>query len=468
MVTISENSLKRTFDPPIIPFRMTKFGTIVFVSLIGLALIIFVVIERRNLTNDVDDASLLESIRWGDLDSIREYLARGGSVDRSIDVYGRSMPLLRVAVTDREEEIALALLDAGADIEASDVTTQQVARSGLNRILERILDASEAGQENVGYFGVLDAALNGYYDTVEIFVARAEGRGDASATEFGEGAGAAMLAGYDDVARLLLQNTDDIDEMLHVAARFSSPGLIRYLVSRGLDANGVLDLPDDDYATERTPIAFAWKRYVEENLYFDSVPVESHQWKFRNEDATHVMYELLSVGAVATNDEIVDAARNGAAGLEGARDGGRLEEAARFGYYDIVEQMLSTNDGLTADDLRSAVIVSLMTDHDDIARLLLGSGAPVDGGPLHIASAASSPGMVRYILALGADPAERYEDMLPVEYWLEESVTEDPELILHELITGGAEVCWLTDVSADLPGLSADILMHSAPDCWTD
>jgi len=124
------------------------------------------------------------------------------------------------------------------------------------------------------------------------------------------------------------------------------------------------------------------------------------------------------------------------------------------------------NGAQSKDTLRSAVIEALRNDHDDVARLLLLNGAPVDGGVLHVASSSSSPGIVRYLLSLGADPSERINGASPLEAWLADRVTNDPEFNLHELIVGGADACWLVSRRAELPGLSPMVLRDSAPQCW--
>jgi len=61
------------------------------------------------------DGELLEAIRTGDIAALAAYLSSGGSPDRRIDVFGRSMSLLRTAVIDREEEIALVALHVNLD-----------------------------------------------------------------------------------------------------------------------------------------------------------------------------------------------------------------------------------------------------------------------------------------------------------------------------------------------------------------
>jgi hypothetical protein len=114
--------------------------------------------------------------------------------------------------------------------------------------------------------------------------------------------------------------------------------------------------------------------------------------------------------------------------------------------------------------MREAVVAALLSNHDDIARILLEYGAPVNGGALHAAANASSAGLVRYLLRNGASATERVDGKTPVEWWLENNSSSDPGYVLHELIVGGADVCWLRE--RGLQGFEASILRNSAPDCW--
>lgn len=410
------------------------------------------------------DGELLEAIRTGDIAALAAYLSSGGSPDRRIDVFGRSMSLLRTAVIDREEEIALRLLDAGVDPESSDVSLQEVGRNGLSRLLDRMLAMQPVESEPVSYTGIIDAALNGYYDTVQVYLSYATDR-DAWASELNGAFGGALIAGYDDVARLLVERDSPLDEGLHVAARFSSPGVIRYLLSEGLTVDAALVLPPEEADQPQRAIEFAWRRYQEESAFFGALPADSHVHWFRNDDASYVLFELMRVGS-SLDAVSMDAPRDGLREMAGLAGAERLVYAARAGFYDVAEETLSTAFQYLPQDLRSALMMALRKDHDDIARLLIRSGAPVDGGPLHVASAASSPGMVRFLIGQGADPNERYEGRSPLEFWLERNVTEDPELILHELVSAGADACWLVAFQDELPGLSVDVLRHSAPACW--
>jgi ankyrin repeat protein len=254
--------------------------------------------------------------------------------------------------------------------------------------------------------------------------------------------------------------------MLHFAARFSSAGMVRYLIANGADPAQVVE-PTVAVVQERTPLDYAWKRY-KERVAEQREGASSAAAFLKNHDAEYVLFELLRAGAQTSDAELRAAALDGLAEIRAMPAHEQLTAAARIGFIDVVADLLDRDPGWTADKLREAVIAALENDHDDIARLLLDRGAPVNGGVLHVAANASSAGLVRYLLHKGADVAERVDGKTPVEWWLDKSSTQDPEFVLHELIVGGADVCWLRAHERELPGHSAMILKGSAPQCWDD
>ncbi len=405
---------------------------------------------------------MYKGIRTNDMELIERYLAAGGDANRSIEVgNGEFWPMLKVALYDREEDIALALLRGGGDFDASGVQLYQVAREGMPRVLEHLFDFGLVRFE-IPDVGLPSAAANGFYDVIEVLLRRASDRdlGEPWQMEMNRAAGSAMLARYDDVARLLLESTADLTHRLHVATRFSSPGIIRYLLSRGVDPSEAL--PEDPIVPERTPMDFARRRYEELQLALaDGINRENH-------DATRVIYELMRAGVAASDPDFLSIAENGVAEIERIREPAtRLVAASRLGYYDVALGLAQNyGDILSEQSLRQALVMAFRHDHDDIARMLLASGAPVSGGALHEAARASSPGMVRFLLASGADPLERVNGLTPVEAWRDNPTTSDPGLVLHELIRGGAEVCWLVEYADDLPGVAGTILRDSATHCW--
>ncbi|HLE55513.1 MAG TPA: ankyrin repeat domain-containing protein [Rhodothermia bacterium] len=406
--------------------------------------------------------SLLEAIRRSDLSAMESYLGAGGPPEARIDVGGRQMSLLQAAIADREEDIAVALLDAGATFEGSEVDATYIGTNGLTEVVRRLLPIPP--DRPIAYTGLVNAADNGYYDVVEVYLQQTDGRSDEWAREYGRAANVAISVGYDDVARLLVEAGASPDELLHTAARFSSAGMIRYLLARGLDVNEVLTIPG---AQERTPIDFAWRRYQDEQAWYEEHADDTSHTVNRSRDVEYVLFELVRAGARIDTVDLGGVAKDvmeEIALVEG--DDRKLIAAARVGLFDLVDELLDNKRVQDKDILRTAVMVAFRNDHDDIARRLLEFGAPVDGGVLHAAASTSSPGMVRWLMRNGADHSERVDGATPLDVWFAERTTIDPELVLHELIVAGADVCGLVEKEQGLPGLSAMILRDSATSCW--
>ncbi len=441
---------------------MTKrhvMGVLCGGALIGIVLWL-VLVEQQGV--EYTDSALYEGIRTSDIASIERYLTAGGDPNRSIEVgNGEFWPMLKVALYDREEDIAIALLRAGGDFDASGVQLYQVTRGGMTRVLEHLIDFGLV-RFDIAVVGLGGAALNGYYDVVEVLLRLASDRdlGAAWQMQMNRAAGAAMAVGYDDIARLLLESTADLTHTLHGATRFSSPGMIRYLLSRGVDPTQAL--PEDPIVLERTPMDFARRRYEDLQLMLaDGIEPE-------NRDVVRIIYEFMRAGVAADDSDLLSIAEDGVAEIGRIQEPDmRLVAASRLGYYDVALGLVQSDGNLIGEQsLRQALVMAFRHDHDDIARMLLASGAPVSGGALHEAARASSPGMVRFLLASEADPLERVGGLTPVEAWRDNPTTSDPAPVLRELIRGGAEVCWLVEYADDLPSYAGVVLRNSATHCW--
>jgi hypothetical protein len=390
---------------------------------------------------------------------VRSYLVSGGSPNAEVDVFGQRMTLLQAAILDRETEIAIALLDGGADFTASGARLIEVGANGMTALVDRLLPT--AATRTLAETGIANAAGHGYLDTVQSYIRFTDGRRTEEwLRTFGDSAGTAMLGGYDDVARILIDAEARAPDLLHAAARFSSPGMVRHLIKEGFDPRQRLE---PSIIEEQTPLDFAWKSFT------DRVSAERDQASnnleyLRGHDAEYILFELLRVGAETPSADILTVARDGLAEIDASAEDSQLMVAARLGFIDVAADLLHREANRNEQRMRNAVIAALETDHDDIARMLINSGAPINGGVLHVAANASSPGMVRDLIRKGADPAERFDGKTPVEWWAQENSAQDPAFILHELIAGGADVCWLKE--RELKGLSAVILRDSAPECW--
>lgn len=119
---------------------------------------------------------LYEAIRYGRMDFVRDYLERGGDPNAPIsDAEGNLLLPLDVALYPRREDIALLLLEAGADFEEGTADLRLVASEGMPRALallfsqapERLERAAGTAsgerdyvlQVTTGYYQVLDAVF---------------------------------------------------------------------------------------------------------------------------------------------------------------------------------------------------------------------------------------------------------------------------------------------------------------------
>jgi hypothetical protein len=384
---------------------------------------------------------------------VRQLVSGGWDVNEPVVVpNGQVWHPLKIALYDREEEIALALLEAGADLEHSGVAVHTVAGEGMAKTLRYLLvqDSGRFG-EHIEDAGLSKAALRGYLDVVEVLVDFGSRRDAAWGPLLSEAAAVAMGFGHDDIARFLFENGAGLDGgVLHEAARASSPGMVRYLLSKGADVR--------EERIQGTPIEYAWMRYSEGD---------------RGGDREMVLFELLRAGAASGDLPAEGVAVDGLALLttpEMLRDPPRrVVLAARLGFYDVTEQIVGDPLSVTGEVMRDATIAAIEAGHNDIARLLLRAGSPVNGGVLHAAAGSSSPGLVRDLLSRGADPAEMIDESTAAHYWLNAALAEEgpnSAYVLHELVRGGVDVCWILDYRTRISGLSRGILRDTATACW--
>ncbi len=374
-------------------------------------------------------------------------------------------PLLRIAVIGREEDIALTLLRAGADFEVTGESLGRVASQGMAETLRyliqqnpsRLRDASPLDQAGV----LQSAAEKGYFQVAEVALSEAQRMGlQWDDGWFAESAALAIADRQADIARLYYEAGAPLKPTTaFTAARDSSPGILRYVLSLGADPNVVRPEQSVTGLGLRTPMDVAWFRY-------------DHTEGAEREQARLVLHELLRAGAQPINGRPEDVPLDGSALLaEIADTGERLVEAARLGFYEIVDEAIR-NQWADPGAMREATAAALHMRHNDIAFLLIHAGAPLDGGPLHAATRGNSPGLVREMLARGADPNELVDGLTAIGHWWERNQRMDwgaaGDFVLHELIRGGADVCWLVDHMQQLNIFAAGFLRDTASHCWPD
>lgn len=411
------------------------------------------------------EATLYDAIRFSRLSVVEDFLSRGGDPNHmAADVNGDRWPLLAIALYDREEDIALALLSAGADFGASDIRLDQVAREGMDRALRFLLQQdptrlSEANAEERSLL-IRVSAGRGYYQVLDVLLEESR-RFDIgwAANELSDALDAAISRRQFDLARELLDSGAPLSRYtIHIAARNGSPGIVRELLERGADAGmQLLEDDADPLSGATTPLESAWYRY-------------NRARGADSEIARLILFEVLRAGAGVSKVAMpADVPRDGIRELNAIENGSeRIIEAARLGFYDVVAAMLRGT--IEESALTRATSAALESRNNDIAFLLIDHGARLDEHVLHAAARGNSPGIVRYLLERGLDPNLRLEGRTALEAWWERSRREDlgvgGDYVLHELLDAGAEGCWLMDYADQLNSFESIFLRNTAPECW--
>jgi ankyrin repeat protein len=417
---------------------------------------------------------LYDAIARSNLPAVLEYLDRGGNPNAvpaqspGIAVPGQrstpSWPLLQIAIYDREEDIALALVDNGADFALLRQSLGLVASQGMPRLFAAIIEKDSGRLLNaspIEQAGILQGPISGgYFQSLEAVLTAAR-QHDYSwdRRAFGEAAARAVDEHHYDLARMLYAEGAPVESYaIRLAARNGSPGIAQLLLALGADPNARLEEHRVNPGLgARTAMDYAWIRF------------DAARTIHEREVAALVMYELTRGGASPVAGRPENIAADGVRLLNSISDPDqRLIQASRLGFFDIAEAIVQSNLA-SRDALREATSVALQSLNNDIAILLIRNGSPVDGGPLHAAAAGNSPGIVRELLALGADPAEVLGDETPVQRWWsrtkEREFGFDGDLVLHELINGGANACWLSDHSDEFDVGAAGIMYGTATRC---
>lgn len=185
-----------------------------------------------------------------------------------------------------------------------------------------------------------------------------------------------------------------------------------------------------------------------------------------------VLFELQRAGATLDSVRLPEGiARDGLSELAAIEEPSeQLVEAARLGFYEVVEELLRRREGLEREALIEATSIALVLRQNDIALLLIDAGVPLDDSVLNAAARGNSPGIVRHLLSLGLDPNASIEGRTAIEAWWERSRRQgflvSGDYILHELIAGGGDACWLVEHQRELNTPQSFFLHDTAPQCW--
>jgi hypothetical protein len=389
---------------------------------------------------------LYTAIASGRTAFVENFIARGGNPNAPL----RGTPMgwvypLNVAVRADSEPIALALLDAGADFERSGLDSYVISAAGMAQVWEFLLSQREDRLQSARE--TIDAACShGYFEVVEVLSRHALERNTAPATA---DALASCVMMSPDSARLLIDRGARSSSALFAAARFGSVGMVRLLLDHGAD-------PFERYGSEDATFAG-----------FAAIDFARHEYEFKDESARqrvrYVLHELAAGPPPRSREPAAALAKDAREDLERyAAPAERLAFAARFGLYDSVRELLERSAAFAPADLRRATRAALEGRNPDVARLLLESGAPPDGGALHAAAQTNLAGIVKHLLALGADVNERANGATPLESWLV-SKERDYEAI-RLLLASGADIC----EAAATPGTDAwpiGLISQAPADC---
>ena len=414
--------------------------------------------------------SLYAAIRYGQLEVVQDYLEnRADPNGTASDDDGNPLRLLQVALYGRQEDIALALLEAGADFSASGVSLNLVVAEGMPRVLdfllsdapERFREATPAEQREL----LTPAVTRGYFQVLETLLSHSRRVGltwDGSVLSSAV-VTATTFRQYDLARRLLTFGALPSDTAMVAATQNGSPGLVRRLLLLG--GNPTATRPENRAKPRPgagTPIDYAWQRYN------DNTGDERQTARF-------ILFELSRAGAVLQERDLpAGVPRNGIAELAAIpAPSTRIVEAARFGFYEVVEQLIRDREELDEDALIEAISIALTARHNDVAFLLISSGIELNEAALQTASKGNSPGIVRHLLSLGLDPNLRVDGKTAIEAWWERTADRQSyrlgaDYILHELIRGGGDACWLVEHERQFNNAQAILLRTSAPRCWPE
>ncbi len=420
------------------------------------------------------ERNLWESIFVGDVAAIQRYLGSGGDPDgtsmppfRGGPPVGEPVPLLRLALMDREQAIALMLLKAGARFDSLEQPLLVVATEGLDQVLAYVVTEdpgrlTRAIATEIGRDIVVSPAARGYADVLEFVLTE----GERQQIKWDPAVLTAALATaisfrQNDAARLLLRHGAlPTGMVLRVAARDGSPGMVRALLALGVDPSSRLDERDVDPEVQaRTPLEYAWNRY-------NSSPSQ-------REPARLIIRSLSDAGArnehALTRAQLIPTDLLRADTVTDPTE--KLLFAARFGFLDDVVAMLRSR-GFDSRTRGEAAKVALVEQENDVARTLIQSGVPINDGVLHAAARGNSPAIVRQLISLGADPTLVSDGLTPIEHWWERQrrgfIGIGGHYVLHELLIAGAPACWLRDYDASLDLVTHTFLRSDAPECWPE
>ncbi len=428
---------------------------------------------------------LYDAVVWNRVDTIREYLTGGGDANAVIERDGQSISVLGAAIYGQREEMALLLFEAGANFADAGVHPGELAREGMDRLLDVVLSENPGLLQEAADVGLPAAANGGHYDAVDVILEHGANQTAAWSLRLRDALRWALAGGHQDIARLMLEGDADVrDNVLHIAILAGSPGMVRELIELGADPSAPvesLQVRGTTGHSDHTPLDYAWRRYSEASdgnapwrqrlAAARRFPSDSQE----RERAILIMAELERAGVqipATYAEEMRAQGFNLLAVRQAVESLTDLEQASEWGYYNVVRRGLQET--FSPGDqplLTRAVVRALRGGNDDVARLLLHSGAEPSVEALHAALEVSSPGMVRLLLELGADPSVRVDGQtgvtaLAARYIELGDTSYHADFVPRAFILGGGDACALLAFDEALPSSVVSSIRNQAPQCW--
>lgn len=214
--------------------------------------------RHRSARQAVTRSPLMEAVHDGDVDDVKQLIAGGADVNERHD--GEGTPLI-LAATYGRDTIALLLIDAGADVNRSEVVAPRdlmrtpltaAARNGHDGMVEQLLakgakiDAAPPGDATA----LMEAAKNDHPKIVSMLIRKGA---DVKRKIDGDGNAitAAARGGNVEIAKMMVAAGADVNasvpgdgNALIIAVRRGDRKMIDYLLSQGADPNAYV--PGDE------------------------------------------------------------------------------------------------------------------------------------------------------------------------------------------------------------------------------
>jgi ankyrin repeat protein len=368
----------------------------------------------------------------------------------ALDKDSYEFPIHRAASWGPAEAVRL-LIEHGAEVDARDSSGQSALHFACDGEIAALLVGNgadvNAGSHRYEITPLHRAAYSGHKDVVVLLLDHGADVHAENTLWGGTALHLAIAEGHADVAALLRERGGDIHQatkwggtLLHAAAVGGHADLVRQLLADGLDINA-----RDHSGT--TPLHYAVGSPSREAIYDDGRR-DDEAWRPMIETARLLIESGADVRA-ADHHGMTPLHRTGDAGIAKlliergavieASDIGRrtpLYEAARSGYYEVVETLLDHGAAIESADTvgETPLWKAAQKGHPEIVRLLLDRGANInavahEGTPLKIAAFNNWIPVVELLLQRGADIHAKDKDGISV---LDRASSEDLDNFFNE------------------------------------